>query len=81
MLLLIDANGIELTPSTGVQAAFGTKLPPEQFCNYMVKNLGFVMLECSPLRSELRFRPEKVRPKALAAALDKYRSILAHRYA
>src|SRR5437879_305630 len=80
MLFLIDDRGRLVSPLHRLQAAFGTRLPPTVFADFLARNLGWISLRINKGAGELRLHPAKVNDVALLAAADRVRDVAARHY-
>jgi hypothetical protein len=69
MLYLIDELGRTLKPSSSLRASFGTRMPAEEFSDFLIRNQGCIALRVSTFEVEFRIRPEKVKPLAVSTGL------------
>ena len=74
MAQLIDHDGRVLTANARLQASFGTQLSGPEFADFMVRNMGWVLVSSGRRRCEVRLRPSSVTDLALLAAIDRLRA-------
>lgn len=74
MIRLINDAGRNLLPTERLQAAFGTRMPVDEFADFMVRNMGWVALRRWAGALEVRARPAKARDLALAVAVERMRT-------
>lgn len=70
MLRVIDREGRVLRSLSRVQAAFGTRLSPGDFSDFMVRNLGRISIDQTSTRFEIKVRPNRVGDAPLLASVN-----------
>ena len=80
MLYLIDDRGQIRRPTQRLQTTFGTRLPPAEFAEFLVRNYKWISLRIDASACELRLRPSRVGDSALGVASEELRSTAVGRY-
>ena len=80
MRWLIDDRGRALRPSVRLQASFGTRLPSNEFADFLARNLGWISFGVGKVECDMRLHPAKVNDMTLLAGVDMIRKARVRRH-
>jgi hypothetical protein len=80
MLYLVDDRGQIRRPTQQLQTTFGTRLPPAQFAEFLVRNYKWISLRVDGSACELRLRPSRVGEETLSVASEELRGTTVGQY-